>query len=80
MAGAVVLVGALVQGAAGFGLGLLAAPVVALLDPTLVPVSLLVVSTDGNAAGCWRARSATSACLRARACGRVLSAFVSTNW
>jgi hypothetical protein len=44
VAGAVVLVGAVVQGAAGFGLGLLAAPVVALLDPTLVPVALLVVT------------------------------------
>ncbi len=44
MAGAAVLVGALVQGAAGFGLGLLAAPVVALADPGLVPVALLVVT------------------------------------
>lgn len=38
------LIGSVVQGAAGFGLGLLAAPVVALLDPTLVPVTLLVVT------------------------------------
>jgi hypothetical protein len=39
-----VLVGAAVQGAAGFGLGLLAAPVLALADPGLVPVSMLVVT------------------------------------
>ena len=44
MAGAAVLVGSLVQGAAGFGLGLIAAPVVALADPALVPVALLVVT------------------------------------
>lgn len=44
MAGAAVLVGAIVQGAAGFGLGLLAAPVVTLADPGLVPVALLVVT------------------------------------
>ena len=44
MAGVAVLLGSLVQGAAGFGLGLLAAPVVALADPGLVPVALLVVT------------------------------------
>jgi uncharacterized protein len=44
VAGLAVFVGAVVQGAAGFGLGLVAAPVVALLDPSLVPVTLLVVT------------------------------------
>lgn len=39
-----VFVGAVVQGAAGFGLGLVAAPVLALVDPALVPVALLVVT------------------------------------
>ncbi|MDQ3385935.1 MAG: sulfite exporter TauE/SafE family protein, partial [Actinomycetota bacterium] len=32
-----VLVGALVQGSIGFGLNLIAAPVLALVDPDLVP-------------------------------------------
>jgi hypothetical protein len=42
LAGTAVLLGALVQGAVGLGVGLVAAPVVTLLDPTLMPVSLLV--------------------------------------
>jgi uncharacterized membrane protein YfcA len=41
---AVVLVGSLLQVAIGFGLGLIAAPVVALVEPTLVPVVLLVLA------------------------------------
>jgi uncharacterized protein len=45
LAGLVVLVGATVQGFVGFGLGLFAAPLLALLDPTLVPVPLLLVAT-----------------------------------
>ncbi|MBK1782897.1 sulfite exporter TauE/SafE family protein [Prauserella cavernicola] len=43
--GLIVLVGALVQGAVGYGLNLVAVPLVALLDPTLVPVPLLLVSS-----------------------------------
>lgn len=43
LAGAVVSTGALLQGAVGFGLGLLAAPLLALLDPALVPVPLIVL-------------------------------------
>jgi uncharacterized membrane protein YfcA len=42
LAGIAVLVGAVVQGAVGMGVGLVAAPVVTLLDPTLMPGSLLV--------------------------------------
>jgi uncharacterized membrane protein YfcA len=41
---AVVLVGSLLQVAVGFGLGLIAAPVLALVEPSLVPVVLLVLS------------------------------------
>ena len=37
VAGIGVLVGAAVQGAVGMGLGLIGAPVLPLLDPTLVP-------------------------------------------
>jgi uncharacterized membrane protein YfcA len=45
LAGLVVAVGALVQGAAGFGLALVAAPLLAMLDPALVPVPLLALIT-----------------------------------
>lgn len=44
LAGTAVLVGSAVQGMVGFGLGLLAAPIIALVDPTLVPGALLVVT------------------------------------
>jgi len=43
LAGIAVLVGAVIQGAIGLGVGLVAAPVVSLLDPSLMPGSLLVV-------------------------------------
>lgn len=43
--GLAVCLGALVQSSVGFGVGLVAAPVVIFLDPTLMPVSLLVVGT-----------------------------------
>ncbi len=42
LAGIAVLVGAVVQGAIGMGIGLVAAPIVTLLDPSLMPGSLLV--------------------------------------
>jgi uncharacterized membrane protein YfcA len=45
LAGLVVAVGALVQGAVGFGMALVAAPLLAILDPALVPVPLLLVTT-----------------------------------
>lgn len=45
LAGCVLLVGALVQGTVGYGMNLVAAPVMALLDPALVPIPLLVVSS-----------------------------------
>ncbi|HRB01896.1 MAG TPA: hypothetical protein PLP26_00940, partial [Ilumatobacteraceae bacterium] len=40
----IVVVGACVQGSLGFGLGLIGAPVLALLDPDLVPVPLLMLA------------------------------------
>jgi uncharacterized protein len=43
LAGLVVAFGALVQGTVGFGMGLLATPLLALLDPRFVPVPLLVI-------------------------------------
>ncbi|GAA1897071.1 sulfite exporter TauE/SafE family protein [Streptomyces sodiiphilus] len=44
VAGAAVLFGAVVQSGVGLGLGLVAAPVVAFLDPALVPGTLLIVT------------------------------------
>jgi uncharacterized membrane protein YfcA len=41
---AVVLLGSLLQVSIGFGLGMIAAPVVALVEPTLVPVVLLALA------------------------------------
>jgi uncharacterized membrane protein YfcA len=48
VAGVVVAAGALVQGAVGFGLALVAAPLLAIVDPDLVPVPLLLC-TGGHA-------------------------------
>ncbi len=44
LAGLVVALGALVQGTIGFGLALVAAPLLAILDPALVPVPLLMIT------------------------------------
>ncbi len=45
LAGLAVLVGAAVQGSIGLGLGLVGAPLLALLDPTLVPATILLVTS-----------------------------------
>jgi uncharacterized membrane protein YfcA len=45
LAGVVVALGGLVQGLVGFGLALLAVPMLALLDPTLLPVPILIAAT-----------------------------------
>ncbi|WP_328796665.1 sulfite exporter TauE/SafE family protein [Halosaccharopolyspora lacisalsi] len=45
VAGAIVLLGALVQGTVGFGMNLVAAPLLAIIDPVLVPVPLLLVAS-----------------------------------
>lgn len=45
LAGLAVLVGAAVQGCVGLGLGLVAAPAMALLDPSLVPATILLVTS-----------------------------------
>ncbi|EID56171.1 sulfite exporter TauE/SafE family protein [Saccharomonospora xinjiangensis] len=44
LAGTAVFAGALVQGSVGYGMNLVAAPLLALVDPRLVPVPLLVVA------------------------------------
>jgi uncharacterized membrane protein YfcA len=44
LAGLVVTLGGLVQGLAGFGLALVAVPILALLDPSLLPVPILITA------------------------------------
>ncbi|HEY6423204.1 MAG TPA: sulfite exporter TauE/SafE family protein [Pseudonocardiaceae bacterium] len=44
-AGLVVALGTLVQGAVGYGMALVAAPLLALIDPALVPVPLILLTT-----------------------------------
>src|SRR5699024_2408684 len=56
--GVTVLVAAFVQGSAGMGSAMIAAPVGGLLDPTLIPVLLLVLMIPLNAYVAWRERSA----------------------
>lgn len=45
VAGLVVALGALVQGAVGYGMALIAAPLLVLVSPALVPVPLILLST-----------------------------------
>ncbi|WP_019854142.1 sulfite exporter TauE/SafE family protein [Actinopolyspora mortivallis] len=45
LAGTIVLGGAVVQGSVGFGMNLIAAPLLAIADPVLVPVPLLVTAS-----------------------------------
>ncbi|SDP31808.1 hypothetical protein SAMN04487905_103190 [Actinopolyspora xinjiangensis] len=45
LAGTIVLGGAVVQGAVGFGMNLIAAPLLAIADPELVPVPLLLTAS-----------------------------------
>ncbi|MGH8964098.1 MAG: sulfite exporter TauE/SafE family protein, partial [Actinomycetes bacterium] len=44
-AGLVVALGALVQGAVGYGMALVAAPLLALVNPALVPVPLILLTS-----------------------------------
>ncbi|APU22620.1 sulfite exporter TauE/SafE family protein [Actinoalloteichus sp. GBA129-24] len=48
--GVVVLVGAFLQASIGFGLGMLAGPVMALVEPSLVPVGVMLLATGVTAA------------------------------
>ena len=53
-----VAVGALTQGALGFGFGMLAAPVLALVDDELVPGAVLVLGVTVAATVAWQERGA----------------------
>jgi uncharacterized membrane protein YfcA len=54
----VIAVAACLQGAIGFGLGLLAAPVIALLDPSLLPGTIVLLATGLTVMGVARDRAA----------------------
>lgn len=74
IAGVTVAVGACLQGAVGFGLGLLAVPILVLVDPMLVPVPLIVASLALNLGASYRNRDrgAPIALLYQRAHGAAL--------
>jgi uncharacterized membrane protein YfcA len=55
---AAVAVGALAQGAVGFGFGMLAAPVLALIDESLVPGGVLLLGLTVAAIVAWQERGA----------------------
>jgi uncharacterized membrane protein YfcA len=57
IAGAVVLVGAVVQGVVGYGLNLIAAPLLTLVDPALIPVPVLLVALVQSVMSLLRERS-----------------------
>jgi uncharacterized protein len=59
LAGFVVFLGALVQGAIGFGIGLVASPLLAIISPSLVPVPMLLLGTAHAALGLVRERGHT---------------------
>lgn len=58
VAATIVLVGSLVQGSLGFGLGLVSAPVLALIDRDLVPVTPLLLATVLSLVVAFRERDA----------------------
>lgn len=53
----VVAVAALVQGSTGFGFALIVAPVLGIIEPTFIPVLLLVLMIPLNAYVAWRERT-----------------------
>lgn len=58
LASAIVATGAALQGSAGFGFALLSSPILALVNPELVPGPLIVAVTLLLALTAWRERSA----------------------
>ena len=61
VATAIVMTGAALQGSAGFGFALLSSPILALVDPRLVPGPLIVAVTLLLGLTAWRERSAVDA-------------------
>lgn len=64
VAGTTVAVGACVQGAVGFGLSLLAVPILVLVDPALVPVPMIIASLVLNLGTSYRNRGGIDAGVR----------------
>jgi uncharacterized protein len=64
IAGLTVAVGACLQGAVGFGLSLLAVPILLLVDPTLVPVPLIIASLTINVGSSYRNRGGIDGAVR----------------
>ena len=59
LAGAIVLLGAVVQGSVGYGMNLLGGPLLLLIDPAFVPVPTLVLAIAHTALGAIREHSHT---------------------
>ncbi|MGF1626491.1 MAG: TSUP family transporter [Alphaproteobacteria bacterium] len=77
LAFAVILVAAVVQGAAGLGFGVVAAPVMAIIDPVLVPGPLLVLALFLSLLVAWRERTAIRyGELAAALAGRIPASFL----
>ena len=51
-----VVAGGVVQGAIGFGLSLIAVPVIGLIDPSALPATMLILAIPFTAAMAWRER------------------------
>jgi len=80
LASAIVATGAALQGSAGFGFALLSSPILAFVDPGLVPGPLIIAVTLLLALTAWRERSAVDLkglgwVLGGRLPGTVLGAF-----
>ncbi len=59
LVGLIIALGSLVQGTIGFGMALVAAPLLALVDPALVPIPLLVVTAGHSVLTVGREHGAT---------------------
>jgi uncharacterized protein len=61
LATAIAVGAAAAQGTIGFGMALVSAPLLTLVDPAFVPVPLLLVNLPLSALACWRERGAVDA-------------------
>lgn len=59
IAGVIVLIGATIQGVVGYGLNLISAPLLTLVDPALIPVPVLLVALVQSVISLLRERSNT---------------------
>ena len=78
---AIVFAGSIVQAGLGMGFGLTVAPILALLDPVLVPVSALYLGTATSIAGAWTERAnivwrEAGTCLTGRAMGILFGLYI----